>query len=111
MERRNFLKGVFGGVTAGGILLRTPEPETFAGILAPETPLIVAPNDYFAGVDLGHILFNQDGKPVAVITEIATEMSRVDMNRAGDNWTTFAPGYPTVTIRAVCRGPVKLAVR
>ena len=69
MERRSFLRGVFGGVTAGGIILAAPakELEAFAAPLVANQPLIIDPmSDLDVGI--GQRLYNEHGESVAVVT-------------------------------------------
>jgi hypothetical protein len=72
MERRSFLRGVFGGVTASGLILSASpkEIEAFAAPLEPKQPLVVDPVQAFTRqtIEIGEHLYNERGECVAVTT-------------------------------------------
>lgn len=111
MDRRSFIKGTFGGVAAGGLILAATPSDIAAftssgiekGAEMVSTPLPMAPVPAE-----GHILFNSKGDPVAVITHIKWNRNPVDVSLAGDSYSTYMGGPPIVALEAVMYGTATL---
>lgn len=112
-DRRRFLKGAFGGVTAAGLLIVGPDVGAFAECVVPGEDIVCShlPPAPFEGVDIGNILFNYKGEPVAVITDIKYDIPQLDVTRYGSFQREFVPGAPNITLRATVRGPVNINAR
>lgn len=109
MDRRSFLGGVFGGVTAGGLLIRTDRDTIQAaesGLIIPESPVIVA--HQFMGVRPGEILFDFRGHPVCVIENITYSTEMIDVTSAYDSFQHAPPGRTTGHISAITYGPARI---
>lgn len=105
MDRRGFLKGVFGGVAAGGVIVAaSPEQiEAFASPLAKEAPLALSPVVTQRQTSLpssGQHLYNEHGELVAIVTEmtITKPVERWDSLDGSSGWMTS--GLIHVDIRA-----------
>lgn len=111
MDRRKFLQGTFGGVTAGGIILAAgaPDIEAFVAMAKKDEPLIAAPGQ-FAGVEVGLILFNYLHQPVAVVKEIRQVMATNNATRWGSSWEEQVPGLVTTEITAIAQGIADIRV-
>lgn len=118
MERRGFLKGVFGGITAAGLIVAAKPEEiaAFASPLARDVPILVdVPTVKREGLYSGEHLYNADGECVAVITEIRAHSPAINVTSAFDDIERYMAGLPTVEIRArgvsqVYLGPRGLSV-
>lgn len=107
MDRRSFLKGAFGGVVAGGLILQATDAEVaaFANPLKRDEPLIVdtpaQPNtDGFPIV--GKHLYNEHGEMVALVTEVVVTNNVIDVTTLRDSYRVFQPQGPMrLDIRAV----------
>lgn len=109
MERRKFLKGVLGGVVAGGIIVSATDADIMAftnqgvGVgdqLEAASPLA---NPI---IDLGHMLFNSDGQPVAVIESIERQLGHTDVTQIDSITTHRMPGLHKIVLTAVVMGRV-----
>lgn len=89
-SRRNFLRGVFGGVVSGGLIVAaTPkEISAFTKPLKQDAPLVLdrPPTVQRGGiVASGMHLYNELGELVAIITAMKMgELRPVDVTRHGD---------------------------
>lgn len=91
MDRRQFLTGTFGGLVAGGMLLKTPVAE--AAALELDAPLVVIPPVLTPpGNHVGETLFTQDGRLFGVVREIRLSVEPIDMTGVGDTYRRFEPG-------------------
>lgn len=109
MDRRGFLKGVFGGVTAAGLVVAASPDEirAFTQPLASHAPLMLAPVPKQQGIDLGEHLYNAKGELVAVVTAVNIYHDRLDVTSASDQGARFISGLMHVDIRAHGLGPVE----
>lgn len=103
MERRGFLKGIFGGITAGGLLLKASPEDVQALAPAEDEPLIVQPQR-IRGVHqaCGDVLYNALGEAVAVVTDVRSSRGYIDVTNFGDTNKVFRPSNlpPTMTLTA-----------
>jgi hypothetical protein len=92
MERRSFLQGLFGGVTAGGLILKASprEIEAFAAPLAPEQPVILDAIPVTPNFDRGIVLYNARGERVLEVQSYEYEIRRDGLTRI--NVSGFADG-------------------
>lgn len=71
MERRGFLRGLFGGIVGGGVIVAASDEEVarFASPLVADDPMVLeAPQ--IADVSCGDHLYNERGELVAIVTNI-----------------------------------------
>jgi hypothetical protein len=71
MERRGFLRGLFGGIVGAGVVVTATPKEiaTFAAPLAEQTPIVIeAPAIPVVGC--GDHLYNDRGELVAIVTNV-----------------------------------------
>lgn len=105
MERRGFLKGLFGGITSAGVLIAASpaEIEAFASPLVKDAPVIldVPPK---VMVEPGEHLYNAKGELVAIVTQITSKMEPEDVTLAGDSQRVYQPGRTLFELQAVCVG-------
>ncbi len=108
MNRRNFITGVFGGVTAAGLIIKSPDMAFGAPMPEPESPLIIAP-PAFANADAGQMVFDSNGNPLGIIQSVHYNREMHDVTHAGDQWTNYHGGLHTVEMRVIAYGQVQLA--
>ena len=117
MERRNFLKGLFGGVTAAGLVVmaKPEEIKAFASPLKRDAPVMIAAPQPVKHVSRtlniapGQMLFDSAGKPVAVVQSLDLTRGVVDTTTFGSN-STYLQGIPSLTLTAVVYGPATINV-
>lgn len=110
MQRRGFLKGLFGGVTAAGLLVTASpqEIEAFASPLVKDSPILLDEQPRQPS-SIGQHLYNENGELVAFVTSIDVHVERIDVTTGSDSNVVYAPGHRTVNISAVGVGPLKLS--
>lgn len=109
MDRRGFLRGIFGGVAAGGLIVAaTPqEIEAFSSPLAREQPLSVHPVEPVKPVEVGGELYNAEGELVAYITQIEYGRLEIDVTSHHSEFNEFmVPGLRRARITAEAVGPI-----
>ncbi len=107
LGRRSFLKGAFGGVVTGGLIVQATNADVamFAHALKPDEPLMLdtppTPNkDGFPIV--GKHLYNEHGEIVAMVTEVVVSSNHMDISSFHDTHQVFQPQGPMhMDIRAV----------
>lgn len=108
MERRGFLKGLFGGVAAGGLIVAAKPEEiaAFAGGVQPGDAVAV---QVPSAVDLqaGSPLYNGKGELVAHVRTINVRREMEDVTPRGATNTHFIPGLVSVVLEAECVPTVK----
>lgn len=103
MERRGFLKGLFGGITSAGLIVTaTPaEIEAFAQPLKKDEPIDLRRQAPVGVVSPGETLYNALGEQVAVITGIDISTPHVDITSyLGDQREFFIAGPRHIKIHA-----------
>lgn len=104
MERRGFIRGVFGGITSAGLLIggARDEIEAFAAPLVKQAPLVIdiEPLQRSGPIGHGEHLYNSRGELVAVVTAVHLTRAPVEVTSAFDNNRLFIPGVPTFSIEA-----------
>lgn len=108
MDRRNFLQGVFGGVTAAGLIVaaKPNEIEAYASQLLPKAPLMIdRPPKTPAAI--GEHLYNARGELVAIVRTITVSNEPIDVTTHWDEVSRFIPGRLTVEIEAIGLGVVE----
>ena len=109
MNRRGFLQGVFGGVTAAGaIVLANPaEIDAFARGLPKEAPVMLgASTPQTAFVDAGEHLYNAKGELVAIVKSMTIHCGSQDASMMNDAWAHYVPSTPHIDIQAVGVGTI-----
>lgn len=99
MDRRNFLKGTFGGLAAGGIIISATDADValFASKAKPQDPVDLSLQlETHAWARLGELLYNERHQPVGIIREIQSNQSPVDITGAGEQYRTVMPGLRNV---------------
>jgi hypothetical protein len=112
MDRRNFLIGTFGGLTAGGIVLAAEQNDiaAFVSTVQKNAPLTANPVPPPAQIRPGEMLFDHLGRPVAIIQKIEWHRELDNVTKMGDVFESFAPGVMSAVITAVTYGPAALRV-
>lgn len=112
MERRGFLKGLFGGVTSAGLVIAASQSdiEAFASPLVRDAPLLLD-RPAVAPARCGEHLYNASGELVAIITELTLTRDPIEVTHAWDDKTMYVPGRLEIAIRAVGVGSVEWAGR
>lgn len=99
MDRRNFLKGTFGGVTAGGIILAAgiPDTEAFVEQVKIGDPIAASPAITNAPwPNIGEYVFNHQGLIIGVVTGVKANTEIIDVT-GRDSWRSYTPGRRRVT--------------
>ena len=110
MDRRNFLRGTFGGVMAGGILLNLDgKPEDAAATLVKDEPMVTLPEEVAVAphgefIHPGAVVFDFLGKPIGVITEMAIDHDAMDITGVHDANRRFLAGATRVHARVLTSG-------
>lgn len=111
MDRRGFLAGLFGGVTAAGIVVAASpsEIEAFAAPLVRDAPVVIDVAAASSPAPLvGEHLYNARGELVAMVTAIDITRDRIEVHDyCGAGNRIFVPGLLSVEIRAVALGEVE----
>jgi hypothetical protein len=113
MNRRGFLKGVIGGVTATGLVVTASADEiaAFAAPLKHDSPVMVdvpSPPAEQMPPDWTH-LYNSSGQLVALVKDVKVNTPRIEVTSAFDNNRLYIPGLPNVQIVAEwVAGPITL---
>jgi hypothetical protein len=110
MERRGFLKGLFGGVTAAGLIVRAnpSDLEAFASPLVKDAPMLVAPP--VAEIpELGERLYNADGVCVAIVKRVTVTREQIEATTWGSDQKVYVPGLMSWDIQAAGVGPLRMS--
>lgn len=103
MDRRSFLKGTFGGVSAAGALILTATPADVAKF-ATETPLgtpvasSTLQTKEFGLPDYGEFVFNSQGMPIGVVTSINMYQDSVDVTMSHHENRQYMPGLKRIEL-------------
>lgn len=113
MDRRNFLRGTFGGVAAGGIIIASGIPDTQAfmeSVKIGDPVAAAAPQPGAEWPDMGDLVFNYKGQPIGVVSDYNLRKESIRVTQAGDEYDVYAPGMRTLTYTVVATGaaPVRL---
>jgi hypothetical protein len=114
MNRRGFLSGLFGGVTAAGLLVKaTPaDLDAFVNDLPAKAPINLTPLPYNSDgprtVRPGQHLFDEHGALIAIVTGVRADYERVDVTTVSDLNKIFIPG--TLHLRITAEGVAPLTV-
>lgn len=103
MERRGFLKGAFGGVTAAGLIIAAKPAEiaAFASPLVRDSEVVLDATPMAVGVpQCGEHLYNGRGELVAIIKEIDLSCDSIEVSVWGDSQRSYIPGLQHFEIRA-----------
>ena len=101
MNRRGFLQGVFGGVTAAGVIVSASPADiaAFASPMVKDAPVLL---DVPAPIptSIGEHLYNEQGQCVAVIRSIDIHQDAIDVSMWGDSQMRYVPGLRRIDIHA-----------
>lgn len=109
MERRGFLKGVFGGITSAGIII-AGQPralELFAAPLVKDEPLIVE-SPPLVSHGIGEYLYNEHGERVAVVTHINVHHGLQPSSLWDDTYESVVQGLSRFELQAKGIGTLRL---
>jgi len=109
MNRRGFLQGVFGGVTAAGVIVAASPAEiaAFTAPMAKDAPVLL---DVPAAVptSIGEHLYNESGQLVAVVRSIDFHRPMIEATSVFDDHDVFVPGLPrSIEIHALGIGELR----
>jgi hypothetical protein len=109
MERRGFLKGLFGGVTSAGLLIaaKPADIEAFTAPLAKQEPLIIDSPPVDPRIGPGEHLYNSRGECVAIVTELNVSRD-LELWHSISGDAGFVRGISRFELRAVGIGTVRL---
>lgn len=115
MERRNFIKGVFGGVAAGALIVNASDAEVleFANPLKIGDPIqtAVTPNRGDLMVRSGEVVFNSEGKIIGVITDVRVSTQYIDTGVSESGFMMAAPGHRRAEFTVLAQGPVDVVAQ
>jgi hypothetical protein len=103
MNRRGFIHGLFGGVTAAGLIVAAnpKEIEAFATSVPPDSPVMLdQPTPKRAFVDAGEHLYNGRGELVAIVTSFTVTREPIEVTAYGMSESTYIQGLPNFEIIA-----------
>lgn len=101
MNRRGFLQGVFGGVTAAGVIVAASPADiaAFASPMVKDSPVLLdVPS--VEPTSIGEHLYNDRGELVAVVRKIELRHRPIDVTTAFDSQRIYVPGPRTFEIYA-----------
>lgn len=103
MGRRGFLKGVFSGVAAGGIVIAAgiPDTQAFMEQVRIGDPVAAAVDPPLTQLAPGSYLYNQRDRIVAVVTSVHSTDAQVDVTMAGSISREYMIGDGRVEITAL----------
>jgi hypothetical protein len=107
MERRGFIQGLFGGLTAAGLIVaaKPEEIEAFASPLTHGQPLLLdKPEPKHVG--LGQHLYNEHGQLVAIVTEVNLVSQPIEVTSFDGSYDTYVSGLRDFEIRATGMGSI-----
>lgn len=109
MDRRNFLKGTFGGVAAGGIIIAAGIPDTQAFVeqvkIGDPVAAALAPTDT-TWPGIGQMVYNHLGQPVGVVSNFQLNVEPIDVTCSGDEYRSFTAGTRSLVFEVVATGPM-----
>lgn len=108
MDRRSFLRGTFGGVVAGGIIVAASDAEIakFASGVIPETPIDLSPkpNDE-VWAQMGEWVYNHKGQIIGVVNDIEVSDKPVGITSfANPHSEVMMSGLKRVTYTVLASG-------
>lgn len=111
MNRRSFLKGTFGGVTAAGLVIAGADTDlsAFASSMKVGEPMVGAGEVVDSPApELGTILFNSEGQPVCVVESYRYSVNEIDATPMGSSVRVMMPGTREIRLTAVVMGRVAI---
>ena len=103
IERRRFLQGVFGGVTAAGVIVAaTPAEIAALTPLVADHPVVLdtAP-PVIVPTHVGEHLYNARGEVVGLIDRVSVDRDTIETTTLGDVGRRFIQGMERIRIEAV----------
>ena len=100
IERRQFLQGVFGGVTAAGLVVAAPKHIVEAFHVPMGSPLSIVEPTFACAVMPGDQLYNAQGQVVAIVDAVNTHRDKIDVTTHNDTYKKFIMGSLNIDIRA-----------
>lgn len=111
MDRRNFLKGTFGGVAAGGIVIAAGLPDTQAFVEQVKIGDPVAAAITPIGAEwpnIGEVVFNHLGQPIGVVSRWESYVEKIDVTSAQDTYHSHIAGRRTTKFEVVTTSPAPM---
>jgi hypothetical protein len=101
-NRRNFLKGILGGVTATGLIIAAKPEEiaAFSRPLAKDAELVIDIPAPSPATNIGERLYNERGELVAMVTDLSIHRD-AHPYASEYGYTEYAPGPLRIEIRAI----------
>jgi hypothetical protein len=101
VERRNFLKGVFGGVTAAGLIVTAGPSEiaAFASPLVRDAPIVLDASPV-STVKPYENLYNSRGELVAIVRRVDISREMIDVTQYDMTSQMYIQGQRHITIEA-----------
>lgn len=100
INRRGFLQGVFGGVTAAGVIVAA-SPEDVAAFASPVgSPVTLQQPTFSAYVTPGQELYNADGQIVAIVQNVTMQRDKIEVTTYSSLSPEYILGQLTIDIRA-----------
>lgn len=99
-DRRGFLQGVFGGVTAAGVIVMAPE--RVAAHFTPEigAPVTLVEPTYSRYVMPGDSLYNAQGQVVAVVRDVSRSRNAIEVTTFNSSTDEYILGILNIDIHA-----------
>ena len=109
MERRNFLRGVFGGVAAGGLILKATDADVahFASGLGMGSPVEAAYNIKPGIAELGNFVYDHKGAILGVISDFHYQRG-VHQWESWDGTSGAVPGLINASLTVQVMGPITI---
>lgn len=102
MNRRGFLQGILGGVTAAGIVVKASSDDTKQFALEQDTPVILSKYPTM-GLNYGDLVYNYRGENIGFIKEIIHRREIIDITQPKDFYKVFAPGVLDTEITVIAQ--------
>ncbi len=111
MDRRSFLKGTFGGVVAGGVIVVATDADikAFATNLPPDSVVQTAVTGPATPMpELGHIVFDSEHRPLGVISRTDVSCEKLDATPFGSPYRLYRAGPYTMEFTVQAYGPFNI---
>lgn len=107
MNRRGFLQGVFGGVTAAGVLVCASPEEiaAYASPMAQNDPVLLGATSK-SETSVGEFAYNASGQVIGIIADVRITNHPVDATMHWDSVSHHIPGTVEVDILVKGMGPL-----
>lgn len=107
MDRRSFLKGTFGGVVAGGVIVAATDADikAFATHITPDMPMDVSPQyEAHAWARFGEVVYNERRQPIGIVRNIEVNNNPISVQSFDSGFVQFMPGLKNVQYTVLASG-------